>query len=93
MSNALRYNKSFNERDVKDAIKSIMDLDIEILTPFSDAINLSVEIAFKYNATYYDAYYIAMAQVLNIDFVTADRRLFDKCKKDLLFVKLLKEFE
>ena len=93
LSNALRYNKSFNEEDVKNAIKSIIDMDIEILTPFSEAIDLSVEIAFKYNATYYDAYYIAMAQALNIDFVTADSRLFNKCKKDLLFVKLLKEFE
>ena len=93
LSNALRYNKRFNGEDVKNAIKSIIDMDIEILTPFSEAINLSVEIAFKYNATYYDAYYIAMAQVLNMDYVMADRRLFDKCKNDLLFVKLLKEFD
>jgi len=93
LSNALRYNKRFNGEDVKNAIKSIIDMDIEILTPFSEAINLSVEITFKYNATYYDAYYIAMAQVLNMDYVMADRRLFDKCKNDLLFVKLLKEFD
>lgn len=91
IANALRYNKNFYKSDVEEAIKSLVDMEISILVPSTKVMNLGAELAYKYNITFYDAFYIALAKTLNILFVTADNRLYEKVK-ELEFVKLLKEF-
>jgi len=44
--------------------------------------------ASRYNLSFYDATYVALAQSLNCDFITADKKLV-KSTKTLKFVKLL----
>ncbi|NQE52835.1 Ribonuclease VapC3 [ANME-1 cluster archaeon GoMg3.2] len=43
-------------------------------------INLAVALAFEYNITVYDAFYIALAKDLELTFITADRRLCERVR-------------
>jgi len=80
LANALRYNPSFDANDVSDALTSIFDMDLEIVTPIPEIINLAVALAFEYNITVYDAFYIALAKDLELTFITADRRLCERVR-------------
>jgi predicted nucleic acid-binding protein len=88
LANALNYNPNFNVIDVSDALKSIFDMDLDIVTPLPEIINLAITIAFEYTITVYDAFYIALAKDLRFSFITADARLCERVK-DLDFVKFL----
>ena len=88
LANALNYNPNFNVNDVSDALKSIFDMDLDIVTPLPEIINLAITIAFEYTITVYDAFYIALAKDLRFSFITADARLCERVK-DLDFVKFL----
>jgi len=88
LANALNYNPNFNVNDVSDALKSIFDMDLDIVTPLPEIINLAITIAFEYTTTVYDAFYIALAKDLRFSFITADARLCERVK-DLDFVKFL----
>ncbi|MFQ5891853.1 MAG: type II toxin-antitoxin system VapC family toxin, partial [Candidatus Methanofastidiosia archaeon] len=88
LANVLRYNPNFDERDVSDAIRSIIGLGIQILVPTTHLLNIAIDLGFKYGITVYDAVYMALAEELKYDFVTADKKLFDTIKS-LDFVKFL----
>ena len=88
LANALNYNPNFNVNDVSYALKSIFDMDLDIVTPLPEIINLAITIAFEYTITVYDAFYIALAKDLRFSFITADARLCERVK-DLDFVKFL----
>ena len=88
LANALKYNPSFDVNDVSDALTSIFDMEMDIITPMPDIINSAVTLAFGYNITVYDAFYIALAKDLELTFITADRRLYERVS-DLDFVKFI----
>jgi predicted nucleic acid-binding protein len=90
LANALKYNPSFDVNDVSDALTSIFDMDLDIVTPIPEIINSAVTLAFEYNITVYDAFYIALAKDLELTFITADGRLYERVS-DLDFVKLIGE--
>ena len=50
----------------------------------------AIDMAYDYDLTIYDSYFIALAKDLNFMFVTADEKLYKKIK-NLRFVKLLKD--
>lgn len=91
VANALRYNKSINETDVKAAVDSLISLGIEIVVPTKEVTDEAISLAFQYNLTVYDAYFIALAKVLAFTFITADERLCRKVK-GLPLVHLLKDY-
>ncbi len=80
LSNALRYNPNFEEDDVKKAIRSILEMDMEIINLTSDILNDSVSLAFHNDITIYDSSYIALARELDVELVTADKKLYKKVK-------------
>lgn len=80
LSNALRYNPNFGEDDVKKAIKSILEMDMEIINLNSDILNDSISLAFQNDITIYDSSYIALARELDVELVTADKKLYKKVK-------------
>lgn len=91
IANALRYNKSVNENDVKEAVNSLISLGIDIVVPTKEVMDEAISLAFKFDITLYDAYFIALAKVLQFTCVTADEKLVGKVK-ELSFIKLLKNF-
>ena len=88
-ANALRFNKHLKENDVKNSVNSLLLMGINIIVPTKNVIECAISIAFQYNITLYDSYFVALAQELNFKYVTADEKLYDKIKK-LGFVRLLK---
>ena len=90
LANALKYNPSFDANDVSDALTSIFDMDVDIVTPIPEIINSAVTLAFEHNITVYDAFYIALAKETELTFITADRRLYERVR-DLDFVKFIGE--
>ena len=80
LANALRYNPRFTDKDVKDAVKSVIDIGFEVRELEEAVIARAVEIAFKYTVTVYDAYFLALSQLEKKNFITADYK-FIKCIK------------
>jgi len=89
LSNALKYNPNFDKEDVREAVQSILDMDMEIITPTSDIINRSISMAFERDITIYDASYVALAEELEIPLITADENLYEKVKdlENVIFIK------
>ncbi len=81
IGNALRYNPSFNDEDVRLAVRSLIDLGINIIIPTTEILDMAINLAFKYDTTLYDSVYLALAEILNDTLVTADKNLYDKTKE------------
>ena len=88
LANVLRYNPNFDKKDVSDAVKSIIILGVQILVPTTHLLTNAVNLGFTYGITVYDAVYVALAEELNYNFLTADKKLFNNTK-DLDCVKFL----
>jgi predicted nucleic acid-binding protein len=92
LANALKYNPNFDANDVSDALTSIFDMDMDIVTPIPETINSAVTLAFEYNITVYDAFYVALAKETELTFITADRRLCERVS-NLDFVKFIENIQ
>ena len=90
IANALRYNPKLGKGEVKSCVESLIDIGIHIIVPTKDVISTAVELAFEYEITLYDAYFVALAKILKFGFVTADERLHRKLKR-LDFVRILSD--
>ncbi len=90
VSNALRYNPDFDESDVVESIDSLFDIGISIIVPTLEITKSAVNLAFSYNITIYDAFYIALAKEIDFALITADSKLHQKTK-NLSFVKYIDE--
>lgn len=81
ISNALRFNPNFQEKDIKEAVQSLFDIEINIIVPIPEILERAVEIAYSKELTIYDAIYIALSQIIDFDFITADKELYEKIKE------------
>lgn len=88
LANVLRYNPSFDKEDVSDAVRSMVGLGVQVLVPTTHLLTNAVNLGFAYGITVYDAVYVALAEELNYNFLTADKKLFNNTK-DLDFVRFL----
>ena len=87
LANALRYNSRFNEKDVIDAVNSVFDIGLDVKAIEPAIMRHAVKIAYKYNVTVYDSFFLALAQVENIPFITADYKF---CKRLRHFKNIVK---
>ncbi len=88
LQNVLRYNKGFSIHTVNEALKEFLNLDMDIYSPTLKLITNATEIAYNYDISIYDSYYIALAKMLNCKLITADGKLKKKCA-DLAFIETL----
>jgi len=92
ISNALRYNTNFTTKEIKESIDSIIDLEIEIVTPTKYLIHRSIEIARTDNITCYDAVFIALAVDIGDHVITADKKFHNSLSKEYKrHIKLLSD--
>jgi predicted nucleic acid-binding protein len=80
LANALRYNPGFTAKDVREAVSSVIDMGFDVKGIEPDKMARAIEIAFKFNVTVYDAYFLALSQLENKPFVTADYRFAIRVK-------------
>ena len=78
VANALRHNPSFTALDVALAVQTLHDLEFEVHTPDAGLVRRSVEMAYENGVTVYDSCFLALAEKLDIPFVTADYRFVMK---------------
>ena len=94
VSNALRYHPDFEPLEIKEAIQTLFDIGIEIVTPTQMLINKSIDMASGNNVTCYDAIYFALAQDLQTDFITADKKFYNRLfQNGFTNIILLENFE
>uniref|UniRef100_A0A7C6EFM5 Ribonuclease VapC n=1 Tax=candidate division WOR-3 bacterium TaxID=2052148 RepID=A0A7C6EFM5_UNCW3 len=91
VANVLKYSGAFSEKEVTEAITSLYDLEIKIISSLPDVIKTMIKLSFQKGITSYDAIYLALAMELQVPLITADVRLSHKIN-DIKYVKLLKDF-
>lgn len=79
VSNALRYAKALDKRDIKEAVESLYELEIDIIVPTRDVITKAIELAIEHDITVYDATYVSLAELLDAKLVTSDKKLIKAC--------------
>ena len=86
LANALRHNPNFTAVDVQVSLDSVFDMEFDVRKVDSAVIAAAIDIAFKFNVTVYDAYFLALSQLENKPFVTADYKFSSRIKgfKDIV---------
>ena len=76
-ANALRYAGLSEERILQN-LETFSALGVEII-PFSiDVLNSAVSLSLEHDLAVYDAYFLALAQAMEIPLITADRRMLSR---------------
>jgi len=83
VANALRYNPSFTAEEIKVAVKTLFDIEIGIITPTYSLLAKAIELSESLDVTCYDAAYLALAEELGFEFITADERFCRKVSKEM----------
>jgi predicted nucleic acid-binding protein len=78
LANVLRYKEDLTADRVQEAVQSLFDMGLELVPPLSTVTRRAVEIACACETTVYDAAFAALAESLNVTFITADERLTRK---------------
>lgn len=92
ITNALTFSKyKLDKAIVLESLAALEGLKIKRIDDYSDKklMKMAVELAFEYSMTIYDALYLALANKLKCNLVTADRKFVDKLKKHEHSVHLL----
>lgn len=88
LANALRYNPNFTCDDAKDAVAAVNDMGFAVRGADPALMARAMEMAFAFNVTVYDAYFLALAESEGSAFVTADYRFFERVKEAGNIVRL-----
>jgi predicted nucleic acid-binding protein len=72
------------------ALDGFLDLGLD-LVELSAVAGEICKLCLRYGCSAYDGSYLALAESRGVSFVTADKRLYDRVKKDLEWVELLAE--
>lgn len=75
IANALRYKPDLDRTQVQQALETLYDMQIKIENITAGVIRRAIEIAYSHDITVYDAAFVAMAEHLEADFITADEKL------------------
>lgn len=80
LANALRFNPKFSADDVGQAVKSVHDMGFGIRPVEPAVLELSIDMALKFNLTVYDAYFLSLAQSEEQPLITADYKMAGRMK-------------
>ena len=80
VTNALSYNPKFTSGNVIDAFNSLNSMQIKIIKPIPQVMEIAINIRYKKNISIYDSVYMALSRFINVQFITADKKLYEKVK-------------
>lgn len=89
ISNALCTKPDVKEETVLSALKAFYYTKVKLCPITKKLIKESIRLSIERKITVYDSLYVSLAKVKGCNFLTADKRLYEKVI-DLEFVKLLK---
>lgn len=86
LANALKHNPNLTMKEVKAALDSVFDMDIDIRKTDGLVVAHAIDIAFRFRVTVYDAYFMALSQIEKKPFITADYKFLERVKgfKDVI---------
>lgn len=96
IANALRYNPSFSTKEIQEVLDTLFSMAIEIITPTFSLLSKAVDLAEEFDLTCYDATYLALAEELGFEFITADDRFYRKIGERIklkISIRLLADFD
>ena len=91
VANVLRFKSEASEAFVQQAMRDLQAMDLLIVPPAPSSLESAVTISLRYGLTIYDASFVALAETMEADFVTADERLADRLAS-LPFVRTLRQW-
>ncbi|MEM2340223.1 MAG: type II toxin-antitoxin system VapC family toxin [Candidatus Bathyarchaeia archaeon] len=80
VANALRYRPDVSEGTLIEGVRALLDLQINLIPPSVEVLSRAIEMAKALDLSVYDACYIAIAEILATNLITADMKLCEKCK-------------
>ena len=91
--NGARYSraKKFTESEIKAIIESMVNFDFKWFDINGEIAYLATEISLRYDISFYDASYVALAKAMGADLYTADNKLTESTS--LPFVKHIRNFK
>jgi len=78
LTNALRYSPLVSAEEIPQALRLFPGLGITIIPFDLDALISSVTLSLENDLAVYDAYFVALAQALEMPLITADRRMLSR---------------
>ncbi len=93
IGNALRFHPGSSPKELADAIKTIADMQIEQADLSQEAVTAASEIAFQERITFYDAVYIALAEITRARLLTDDLLLYKKASRKQNLLQFLKDYK
>ncbi len=78
LANVLRYKDDLTTEQVKEGVRSLFEMGLEWFSLTPAAILRAVEMARAYDITVYDAAFLAAAEAIDAEMVTADGRLMQR---------------
>jgi predicted nucleic acid-binding protein len=75
LANVLRYKNELTTEQIQQAVRSLFDMGITLWSPDAALIRRAVSISRSHDTTVYDAAFVALAEALPAEFITADERL------------------
>jgi predicted nucleic acid-binding protein len=78
MANALRYSGRLSEERILEDLETFSALGVEIVSFSIDLLNSAVSLSLEHDLAVYDAYFLALAQALEMPLITADRRMLSR---------------
>ena len=84
LSNVMRFDDSFSVDMVNEALQSLRDMSFQIVAPYSDFMNKSVENASKLDITVYDSAFYTLAELVDGKLVTVDEELCQKTEDSVM---------
>jgi predicted nucleic acid-binding protein len=75
LANVLRYKDDLSTAQVEEAVQSLFDLGLGWMPPSALLMRRAATIARERDLTVYDAAFVALAEALHADFITADAQL------------------
>jgi len=89
--NAFFKKPALTQEDISNIKESLLKMNMKIIYPDSKILEKTINIALKNNLTFYDALYIATADVNAAILYTEDKEILS-CRKVYAFIRHIKDY-
>ncbi len=86
--NAIKAGRKGTEEELAEVLTTLADLDIQVEQHTHQVLRKTNAVAWAYKLTWYDAVYVALAEILGFPCVTADEALLRKMKGHSIVLRL-----
>jgi predicted nucleic acid-binding protein len=78
VANALSHHPDISDEALRENVEALFMVDLDLVSPSTELMALTADSARRYAISVYDSSYLALAEFIATNLVTADKRLYDK---------------